>query len=340
MPKVFLATVFVSQFAFAQDPTSVFCGTEKFVRPHPVPNPIARASIPTRAAELPKAGEMLMPGENFRRLGDDEYIFLILNPSGKPGEETILYSPRVPDEVLERVKQTRKSPSQFLATHRALLQTAAEQLGIPVSEVEKQVRGAGGFRFTSGHVTRVTNRAGTFPAGRESLDYSADVLTRRGFNPPGTRFEKVDLENQWKDRQGRFQNPFHVEEEEAARMALENVADPDRRSIREGMMHIHAYLVAKFPNEERPGNFDVTEFLKARSAYLATLPPERRVLSNNAITDLLYYLSRSNREGFDFAVYDLCRKNSDRCLARYEECELEVVAAAGTYRRGAAIREF
>lgn len=341
MPKIVLAALFLTPNVFAApDPTAFFCATGKLVAARPVPGAIVRADVPTREVELPKVGKKLAPGENFRSLQDDEYIYLILNPSGKPGGETIYYSPRVPADVLEKVKQTGKKPARFLGTHRSLLQSASEELGIPISEVEKQVRGAGGFRFTSGHVTRVTNKASTFPAGRESLEYSADVLSRRGFNPSGGRFEMVDLEKQWKDRPGNFQNPFQVEEEEAARMALDNFADPDRFSIREGMTHVHAYLVSKFPDPERPGHFNMTEVLKARSAYLATLPPERRVLSSNAITDVLYYLGRSNREGFDFAVHDLCRRNPDRCLARYEECELELVAAAGIYQRGGLVREF
>ncbi len=338
-----LAVPFFALSCWAAPPIAVAtrsCYTEKLVRRLAVPRTIERKAIPSRTTELPRAGTILEPDEAFGPLRDDEYLYLILNATGQPGRETIVYSPRVPVDVLQAAEQSKKVPETFLATHRGLLQRVSESQGIPVSEVESQVRGAGGFRMTSGHVTRLTNRSGTFPAGRENLDYSGDVLGRRGFNPAGSTYEKVDLEKDWKDFKGRSVNPFHIEEEEAARMAVESHTDPKRLSIRMGMGHIHHYLTQKFPDGERPGYFDTRQVLQATSAYLKSLPPEKRSEANQAITDLLYYLARANREGFDFAVYDLCRKNPDGCMERFEECENHIAAAGALYYPGQLPREF
>ncbi len=335
MRNTVLAILFLCSSAHPAAPPTVYaCNPGRLVKPLPVPAAIARSRAPFNPVELPRAGKMLRPGETFPPLGDDEYIYLILNPSGKPGDETIFYSPRVPAEILERTRQIEKVPSHFLATHRGMVETAAEQLGIRASEVEKQVRGAGGFRCTSGYVTRLTNRSGAFPAGLTHLDYSIQVLGRRGFNPRGKRFEVVDISTRKKGDDGKPVDPLHIKEEEAARLALKNVVNSDRRFIREAMAEMHTLLLSKFPDSERPGYFDVRALWKAANAYLETVPVGQKVAAESAMAELIHYLSRTNGEGLDYAVEDLCRRFHHRCRARFVECQTVLLAASVAQRRG------
>src|SRR5690554_4516305 len=103
------------------------------------PAPLKKLVSPARLPEVWRTGTVLEAGEKFPELPDDRYVFLVLNPTGKPGQEKIVFAPLVPEEVRSAALQTGVAPTKFLTTDQTLLRQLAQSKWAGTQGWENQI---------------------------------------------------------------------------------------------------------------------------------------------------------------------------------------------------------
>lgn len=278
--------------------------------------------------DLPSAGIVLKAGEAFDRRYNlaGDHLFLIVNPTGQPGAEIMVYSRLVPEDLARKVEaENTTTPLQLFASHRALFEKLAQETGIPRRTLRSGVLSAGRFRRVGGFLSEVGNTGEGFKSSQEQLEYASKVLQARGQQAKSLKLLSAD--------------PGEIARRQARRRIL---SSKDLVEMSEGIQMVHTAILNKYPTPTGELDYDLSQLKAAQNHFVSNLhelesvsdPATRRAVDRR-ITGFIDLVGNAAQSGYDEAVIRFCRTRSPEvCHAEYIEMEHDIIRAIARYPPG------
>jgi hypothetical protein len=288
------------------------------------------------AEELESTGTIVRPGEKLPVLEDDNYLFIVVNLTGKRGDETVVYSPRAPAPL---ATSPTEGGAAFVATHPSLVRRLSGELKVNEEIVTRAVYGSGEFQSVFGNLQLVTNASPFFRSDPEHLDYSVSVLDNRMENTLPGFPERVLVPKEQRMFEG---------EKNLAQVAIANRSEPDRALVRQDLAVLIRRLVTKVPSQEIRGGIDVELLNELRTRYLATYggrePRRPGLFADNRFDSVIWQtptetdfrpliplVTVERSKGLDLAVEKFCKDLGSNCHNQFEIYFKNFISAIGMY---------
>ncbi len=304
--------------AQASNAAGVNCaGSQSLLAERHLPPLVTRAFYNRAGEELDVSGRVVLPGQRLPELADDSYLFIVVNLTGKSGEETVVYGLRAPTKNSESERPTGPG---FVATHQSLVRQLARELDVGEEKIYQSMYASGEFQTLSGNLHQVSNASPFFRSGKEQLDYSVSVLDgKMAKTLPGP--PKAVLAPK--------KGVTFDTEKAMAQAAIANRIDPGRSSMREDLIMLIGQLAKKIPSEDTRAGLDVDRLVALRNHYLESFPKAERPA--NDFEPLIPLVLGARSKGIDVAIDEFCKSVSGACLQEFDGYFKNFIGAIGVY---------
>ncbi len=303
------------------------------------PSAVRSLALVRQPHELEVAGNVLKPGEKFAKASEgfetnwipaDDYVAVVVNLTGKPGDDVVIYNPIVDWD--------RQKPAQYQATPESLLQRAADTLGVSRAKLRIKLKAVGRFRSIKGKFY-LGNPPPGYEQTRENGLYFRQALEARGL------------------KDGAPQTVANIPTGAAhAALLKSNMTDPQRRAARTTLAQLHMLLAEQLPDtnnqwlvpaesldawKKRAIKFrkGMNEDENIRIKLLGHSPRGETEVERiarqaaellafeKAMNQAVESVGEANRDGLDVAVDKFCRKVAD-CESAMDDLLDQVISVA------------
>lgn len=285
-----------------------------------LPAPVSKAHYKRAPEELEISGTVVPSGGKMPVLADDSYLFIVVNLTGRPGEEIVVYGVRAPEPVAKGDEEKEKPDPGFVATHLSLVRQLSRELGESEEKVSQAVYASGEFQTVSGSLHQVSNASPFFRSGKEQLDYSVSVLDSKmaKWLPGAPTAVLADKKS----------NTFATEKA-LALTTIQNRLDAKKASMRDDLVMLIAQLANKIPLNGTRAGIDEQRLQELRKHYLESFPKAQRKAHDFEPLIPLVLVSRG--KGVDFAVEEFCKSRSGACFDEFDGYFKNFISAIGVY---------